>query len=70
MWAASTAKMDFRWKIGDENKVKFWEDNWLGSTSLAIQYWEVYVLVQEQAGTVAGLWDGVDLKYTFRRGFN
>lgn len=54
MWAASIAKMDFRWKIGDEKKVKFWEDKWLGSTSLAIQYWEVCVLVQEQAGTVAG----------------
>lgn len=70
MWAASAAKMGFRWKIGDGKKVKFWEDNWLGSTSLAIQYWEVYVLVQEKAGTVAELWDGVDLKCTFRRGFD
>lgn len=70
MWAASAAKMGFRWKIGDGKKVEFWEDNWLGSTSLAIQYWEVYVLVQEKAGTVAELWDGVDLKCTFRRGFD
>jgi hypothetical protein len=57
-------------KVGDERKVKFWEDNWLDSSSLAIQYWEVYVLVQEQARTVVELWDGIDLKCTSRRGFN
>jgi hypothetical protein len=50
MWAASASKIGFRWKIGDGKKVMFWEDNWLGYSSLAIKYWEVYVLVQEQAG--------------------
>jgi hypothetical protein len=70
MWAAVAAKLGFRWKIGDGKKVKFWEDNWLGPSSLAIQFWEVYVLVQEKSRTVADLWDGSVLKCTFRRGFD
>lgn len=39
--AASTAKMGFRWRIGNGKNIKFWEDNWLGSSSLAIQYCEI-----------------------------
>jgi hypothetical protein len=35
--------MGFRWKVGDGKKIKLWEDNWLGSSSLAIQFWELYV---------------------------
>ena len=27
MWAASAAKIGFRWKIGNGKKVKFWEDS-------------------------------------------
>lgn len=67
MWAASAAKMGYRWKIGNGRKCLFWEDNWVGPSSLAIQYWEVYVLVNEQASTVEDLWDGINLKCTFRR---
>jgi hypothetical protein len=43
MWAASAAKLGFRWKIENGRKVKFWKDNWLGHSSLAIQFWDVYV---------------------------
>jgi hypothetical protein len=59
--------MGFRWKIGDGKKVKFWEDNWLGSSSLAIQYRDLYVIVNEKTSIVADLWDGQTLKCTFRR---
>jgi hypothetical protein len=31
MWAAKVAKIGYRWKIRDEKRVKFWEDNWLGT---------------------------------------
>jgi hypothetical protein len=31
VWVAHTANMGFRWKIGNGRKVKFWEDNWLGT---------------------------------------
>lgn len=67
MWAAKAVKMGYRWKIGNGQRVKFWEDNWLGNSSLAIQYWDVYVLVNEKNKTVQELWDGVDLRCTFRR---
>jgi hypothetical protein len=61
MWAAKVAKMGFRWKIGDGKKVKFWEDNWLGTSSLAIQFWELYVNLNEKNKTVSELWDGTTL---------
>ena len=48
MRAAAVAKMGYRWHIGNGKKCKFWEDNWLGSSSLAIQYWEIYVLINEK----------------------
>lgn len=67
MWAAKAAKMGYRWKIGDGRMIKFWEDNWLGNSSLAIQYWDLYVLVNEKNKTVHYLWDGSDLRCTFRR---
>jgi hypothetical protein len=30
-------------------------------------YWELYVIINEQNKYVVDLWDGVDLKCTFRR---
>jgi hypothetical protein len=60
-------KMDYRWNVGSGSKVRFWEDCWIGSSSLAIQYWELYYIVNEQNKSIADLWDGVNLKYTFYR---
>ena len=54
MWAAKAAKFGFRWKVGDEKKIKCWEDNWLGHSSLAIQFWNFYVIVNEKTSTIAG----------------
>jgi hypothetical protein len=48
MWAAQTAKMGYLWKIGRGDKVRFWEDNWLGSSSLVIQFWKLYRIVNEK----------------------
>jgi hypothetical protein len=59
--------MGYRWKVGDGVRVRFWEDLWLGSSSLAIHYWELYCLVNEQNTSIAELWDGENLKCTFRR---
>jgi hypothetical protein len=67
MWAARAAKMGYRWKVGNGKKIKFWEDNWVGSSSLAIQYWDLYVIVNEKTCTIEELWDGVNLKCTLRR---
>jgi hypothetical protein len=46
MWAAQVATMGFRWKVGKGDS-RFWKDVWLGSSSLAIQYWELYSIVNE-----------------------
>ncbi|WVZ90240.1 hypothetical protein U9M48_036556 [Paspalum notatum var. saurae] len=54
-------------KIWKGLRVKFWEDNWLGSSSLAIQFWPLYVLVNEKSDIVASLWDGERLRSSFRR---
>lgn len=67
MWATKAARLGFRCKIGNGRNIKFWEDNWLGSSSLAIQFWDIYVLVNEKTSSIADLWDGHNLKCTFRR---
>jgi hypothetical protein len=59
--------MGYRWKIGNGLKIRFWEDAWLGTSSLAIQLWVIYSIANEQNKSVAELWDGVNLKCTFRR---
>ena len=70
LWAANAAKVGFHWKIGNGQRVRFWEDNWLGTSSLAIQFWRLYEIVNEKIGTVCDLWDGTNLKCTFRRTVN
>jgi hypothetical protein len=59
--------MGYMWKAGKGNKIRFWEDLWIGSTSLTIQYWELYCIVNEQNRSIAELWDGANLKCTFHR---
>jgi hypothetical protein len=59
--------MGYKWKVGNGRKIRLWEDNWLGSSSLAIQFWPLYRIVNEKGKTIAELWDGVSLKCTFRR---
>jgi hypothetical protein len=53
--------------VGNGRKIRFWEDVWLGSSSLVIQYWDLYSILNEQNHTIAQLWDGKNLKCTFRR---
>ena len=67
MWTAKLAKMGYRWRIGDGRKVRFWKDNWIGPSSLAIQFWDLYIIVNEKNKTVHDLWDGSSLRCTFRR---
>jgi hypothetical protein len=67
LWAAQAARMGFKWKIGNGRRVRFWEDLWLGNSSLAIQYWKLYRFVNEKNKSVASLWDGTVLKCTFSR---
>jgi hypothetical protein len=66
MWAAA-AKMGFRWHVGNGEKIHIWEDRRCGSCSLAIQYWGLCSIVNEQGKTLSEAWDGQTLKISFRR---
>jgi hypothetical protein len=67
LWSAQIAKMGYRWKIGNGENIKFWEDQLFGSCSLAIQFWEIYSIIHEKGISVKDVWDGINLKVTFRR---
>jgi hypothetical protein len=67
LWAAGVAKMGYRWKVGNGCKIRFREYVWIGTSSLAIQYWGLYCLINEQNKSIAELWDGTNLRCTFRR---
>jgi hypothetical protein len=67
LWAAKTAKMSFRWKYGNGKIIRFWEDQWFGTCSLAVQFWEIYTIVHEHGISLREAWDGVNLRLTFRR---
>ena len=67
LWAKQAAQVGFRWSVGDGRRIRFWEDHWFGNSSLAIQFWPLYVLINEQGKTIAEAWDGETLKFSFRR---
>jgi hypothetical protein len=60
-------KIATKWKMGTGISVKFWEDNWLGPSSLTAQLWDIYILLNEKNGTVHDLCEGNGLKCSFRR---
>jgi hypothetical protein len=70
MWAASAVRMGYKWVVGNGAKVRFWEDQWLGGTSLAILFWDIYFVCHQQGVTIRDVWDGVNIKLTFRRVFD
>jgi hypothetical protein len=47
MWASKAAKLEFRWHLGNGRKVRFWEYLWFDTCSLAIQFWDIYSIVNE-----------------------
>jgi hypothetical protein len=59
--------MGVKWIVGNGKKIRFWEDTWVGNTSLAILYWLLYVINEQQGKTLSDVWDGFELKLTFRR---
>ena len=65
--AANAARFGFQWKVGNGRRIRFWEDHWFGTSSLAIQFWHLYAIVNEKGATISQVWDGVNLKLTFRR---
>ena len=48
----------------------FWRDRWIGHTTLATKYWNLYSIANDQSITVCEAWDGTNLKISFRRCFS
>jgi hypothetical protein len=69
MWAAESVKFGYRWKVGDGTKIRFWEDTWFGTSPLAVQFFDLYIVCNEQNKTISQIWDGNTLMLTFRRNF-
>ena len=69
MWAARAVKMGYSWHVENGRSVRFWEDIWFGNCPLATQFWEIYFVSNQQTQTISELWDGEQLRCTFRRTF-
>jgi hypothetical protein len=67
MWAAKAGKLGYRWNMGNGQRIRFWEDLWVGSYSLAIQYWGLYSSVNEHDKSISEIWDEEVLRLSFRR---
>jgi hypothetical protein len=53
--------------VGDRKRVRFWKDQWFGTCSLAIQFWDIYFIVNEHGKTISEAWNRTNLKFSFRR---
>jgi hypothetical protein len=67
MWAMQDAHMGIRWLVGNGERIRFWEDQWFGNTSLAIIFWPLYVINEQHGKSIKEVWDGEELKLSFRR---
>lgn len=70
LWASRATSMGYQWPVGDGKSVRFWVDHWFGSSSLAIQFFDIHTIYNEQNAAIRDAWDGTQLKITFRRGFS
>jgi hypothetical protein len=53
--------------IKDGSEIRFWEDNWLGNTSLREQYPALYAIVLHKGDTLAQVLEANPPNMTFRR---
>jgi len=61
------AHLGVHWVVGNGERVRFSEDQWLGNTSLAILFWALYVINEQHGKSVREVWDGEELQLSFRR---
>jgi hypothetical protein len=67
IWAMQAAHLGVRWVIGNGGKIRFWEEQWLDNTCLAILFWPLYVINEQQGKSVREVWNGEELQLSFRR---
>ena len=41
-----------------------------GTSPLVVQYWDIYIIFNEQTSTIFEVWDGENVMFSFRRNFN
>ena len=70
LWAAQALKFGYRWVVGDGTKVRFWKDTWFGTAPLATQFWDLFCICNQTGVPLASVWNGVEVKLTFRRNFS
>ena len=56
-----------KFAIKDGSQIRFWEDTWLGHTSLRDQYPALYNIVRYNEATLASVMQSSPLNVTFRR---
>ena len=56
-----------KFRVGNGNNTRFWEDIWLGDTPLAVQYPSLYNIIQRKEDYVATILNLVSLNIHFRR---
>jgi hypothetical protein len=56
--------------VGDGKRVRLWKDQWFGTCSLAIQFWDIYSTFNEHGKTISESWDVTNLRFSFRRTVN
>jgi hypothetical protein len=69
MWASKAVKFGYKWHVGNGKSIKFWEDIWFGNSPLATQFWDLYFVSNQQNKTIFDIWDGHEIRGTFRRTF-
>jgi hypothetical protein len=61
----------FKWgaeyRVFKGDKIRFWQDLWIGNTPLNIQYSSLYEISNNQQDLVCDVWDGDDWSLSFRR---
>jgi hypothetical protein len=70
MWAARAAKMGYASKLGNDRKMRLWEDQWIGTCSLGYSVLGIYFIINEQGSSICEGWNEVNLKFTFWRTVN
>jgi hypothetical protein len=56
-----------KFSIGDGLKIRFWEDRWLGITTLREQYPPLYNIIHHKGDTIAKVMETSPPNVTFRR---
>lgn len=60
------AQMGYKWIVGNGQSIRLWEDHWFGNSSLAIQFWEIYFICNQQSARLCDVWDGPTIRLSFR----